>query len=75
MAQPLVIYTPEARADLLALESYVAVHDGEARAELVIGRIEETIRTLAYMPRMGRARPYLAYGTLAFAVHRRRPRS
>ena len=68
MAEPQVIYSPEARADLLALETYVAANDGEARAELIIGRIDETIFNLAYMPGMGRPRPYLDPGARAFAI-------
>ena len=43
MAEPQIIYSPEARADLLALETYIAAHDGEVRAELIISRIDETI--------------------------------
>jgi len=30
MAQPQVVYSTEARADLLALETYIAAHDGRA---------------------------------------------
>jgi plasmid stabilization system protein ParE len=58
MADPRVIYSPQARADLMAIETYIAANDGEARAELIIGRIDETIRNLAYMPGMGRSRAY-----------------
>ena len=68
MAEPQIIYSPEARADLLALETYIATNDGEARAELIIGRIDEAILNLAYMPGIGRPRPYLAQDARAFAV-------
>jgi toxin ParE1/3/4 len=67
-AVPQVVYSPEARADLLAIETYIAVNDGEARAELIIGRLAETILNLAYMPGMGRSRPYLASGARAFSA-------
>lgn len=68
MAEPQIIYSPEARADLLALETYIAANDGEARAELILGRIDEAIVNIAYMPGMGRPRPYLDPDTRAFAV-------
>jgi len=68
MAEPQIIYSAEARADLLALESYIAANDGEARAELIIGRIDEAILNLAFMPGMGRPRSYLDPGTRAFAA-------
>lgn len=68
MAQPQVIYSSEARADLLELETYIASHDGEARAELILDRLDETIATLAYMPGMGRPRPYLHRDARIFPV-------
>ena len=68
MAVPQVIYSPEARADLLAIETYIAVNDGDMRAELIIGRLDEAILNLAYMPGMGRLRRYLEPGVRAFAV-------
>ena len=68
MTDPQIIYSPEARADLLALESYIAANDGEARAELIIGRIDEAILNLAFMPGMGRPRAYLDPDSRAFAV-------
>jgi plasmid stabilization system protein ParE len=61
-----IIVSAEARADLLQLERYIAEHDGDLRAELVIGRIWETIRTLAFMPGLGSPRPYLTRKTRAF---------
>jgi plasmid stabilization system protein ParE len=68
MAQPQIIYSPEARADILALATYIARIDGEARAELIVNRIDETIQVLAYMPAMGRPRFYLARAARVFAV-------
>lgn len=61
-----ILVSPEAHADLLALERYIAERDGEPRAELILSRIEETIRTLAFMPGLGRPRPYLIRGARAF---------
>jgi toxin ParE1/3/4 len=63
-----IFISAEARADLLALERYVAEHDGQLRAELILGRIEESIRTLAFMPGLGRPRPYLKRGTRTFPI-------
>ncbi len=68
MAEPRIIYAPEARADFLALETYNAANDGEARAELIAARIDQTIINLAYMPGMGRQRPYLDAAARVFAV-------
>ena len=53
---------------MLELELYIAERDGESRAELILGRIEETIRTLAFMPGLGRARPFLNRHMRAFPV-------
>jgi len=63
-----IVYSAEARADLRALEDHIAERDGQLRADMVLGRIEETIHILAFMPGMGRPRPYLREGTRAFAV-------
>ena len=68
MAEPQVIYSADARSDLMAIENYIAANDGEARAELIIGRIDETILNLAYFPGMGRSRPYLEPDARAFAI-------
>ncbi|HEX3672981.1 MAG TPA: type II toxin-antitoxin system RelE/ParE family toxin [Rhizomicrobium sp.] len=66
MPQLQIIISVEARADLLQLERYIAERDGELRAELILGRIWETIRTLAFMPGLGSPRPYLNRKTRAF---------
>jgi plasmid stabilization system protein ParE len=53
---------------LCALEDYIAAHDGQLRADMILGRIEETIGTLAFMPGMGQTRSYLREGLRAFAI-------
>jgi toxin ParE1/3/4 len=63
-----IVYSAEARADLRALEDYIAAHDGQLRADMILGRIEETIGTLAFMPGMGRRRPEVEPGARAFSV-------
>ncbi len=68
MAQLQIIVSAEARADLLALGRYIAEQDGEPRAELILGRIEETIRTIAFMPGLGRPKPYLNRSARAFPL-------
>ncbi len=68
MTELRVVLTGEAEADLLALERYIAERDGKQRANMILGRIYETIRTLAFMPGMGRPSPYLETGTRSFAV-------
>jgi plasmid stabilization system protein ParE len=68
VAELRIVYSAKARADLRALEEYIAERDGKSRARMILGRIEETIRILAFMPGMGRFRPYLREGLLAFSV-------
>lgn len=68
MTEPQVTYSDEARAELAALANYIADQDGKKRAEMILGRIHGTIRTLAFMPGMGQARPYLREGMRAFVV-------
>jgi toxin ParE1/3/4 len=63
-----IVYAEKARADLRALEEYIAAHDGQLRADMILGRIEETIGTLAFMPGMGRPRPEVEPGARAFPV-------
>jgi plasmid stabilization system protein ParE len=63
-----IIVSAEARADLLGLERYISDRDGRLRAELILGRIEETIRMLAFMPGSGRPRRYLNRGTRVFPL-------
>ncbi|HEY4113535.1 MAG TPA: type II toxin-antitoxin system RelE/ParE family toxin [Rhizomicrobium sp.] len=63
-----IIVSTEARADLLALEQYITEHDGPMRAELILSRIEGVVRTLAFMPGLGRPRAFLERGTRAFPI-------
>ena len=69
MTLPNIVLSSEAHADLLDIEAYIAHQDGEARAEMVIGRLTQGIRSLAFMPGMGRTRPYLGRGTRAYCHH------
>ncbi len=70
MPQPRIVFSRRARTDLLEIESYIADVSGEQRAELVIGRIRSTIRTLSYRPAIGKPRSYTRKGELAFPVER-----
>jgi plasmid stabilization system protein ParE len=53
---PQIVLSADARADLRSIEEYITERSGRIRAEMVIGRIGETIRVLAFMPGMGRKR-------------------
>jgi toxin ParE1/3/4 len=64
--QPQIIISAEAHVDLLGLELHIADQDGQTRADLILGRIEETIRMLAFMPGLGRSRRYLGRSTRVF---------
>jgi len=66
MAELRIELSDEARSDIFALKAYITERDGQGRADLVLGRIEGTIRALAFMPGMGRSRHYLAHGLRAF---------
>jgi toxin ParE1/3/4 len=68
VAELQVILSDEARADLVALELYITDRDGEQRANMILGRIYGSIRTLAFMPGMGHSRSYLREGLRAFSV-------
>jgi plasmid stabilization system protein ParE len=63
-----ITYSAEAHTDLLSIQNYIAEKDGNARAAMVLGRIEEAIRLLAFMPGIGRTRAYLEPETRAFPV-------
>jgi plasmid stabilization system protein ParE len=47
---PQVVLSAKARADLQAIEDYIAEQSGPMRADMVLSRIEETMRVLAFMP-------------------------
>ncbi len=63
-----VVFTREARQDLLDLFQLVANDGGLDRAELVLRRIEATVAALADWPGIGRARDDLDGAPRAFAV-------
>lgn len=52
-AQYQVLLTDDASKDLESLYEYVAAHDGPARAEHVLDRIEKALRDLASFPDRG----------------------
>jgi toxin ParE1/3/4 len=62
------LISPRAKEDLKSIEAYIAEHDGEARADKVIERIDKTIDALAFMPGIGSRRSYLEPEDRAFAV-------
>lgn len=47
--------------------TFIAEHDGLGRADRVIERIKRAMDNLAFMPGLGRGRPYLDPGALAFS--------
>jgi toxin ParE1/3/4 len=53
MAQPRVILSPQAVADLDALETYISAESGTPRAQAVLARIYRSIGMLAYWPSAG----------------------
>ncbi len=66
--RPNIFFSRRARADLLEIQSYIIERDGEQRAELVMDRFRETIRTISYMPGIGSSRSYLDRKSRAFPV-------
>jgi plasmid stabilization system protein ParE len=68
VAQPTVVFSREARADLLQIEAYLAHNAGEQRAELALARIRSTITLLSYNPAIGAPRSYTKKGEFAFPV-------
>jgi plasmid stabilization system protein ParE len=71
MTLPNIVLSSEAHADLLDIEAYIVHQDGEARAEMVIGRLTQGIRSLAFMPGMGRTRRSGSEETLPHAAPNR----
>jgi plasmid stabilization system protein ParE len=65
---PLILISEQAKADLRAIESYIAAHDGEGRAAAFRSRLDRTMKNLAYIPGAGGRRPYLSRGQRAFPV-------
>lgn len=62
------VISPEALADLKLLEDYIAVHDGEARADKAVERINKAIDLLALMPGIGNTRYSFRSGRRSFSV-------
>jgi plasmid stabilization system protein ParE len=53
-----VVWSVTARAELVAIIKYIAERDGVLNAEKVHAR-NDTVSTLAFMPTVGRKKPYL----------------
>ncbi len=68
MAQPQFLLSPEALSDLENIAGYIALESGPARAEDVVARIERTLRTLAFMPGIGRQRRELDGNPFLFPI-------
>ncbi|MBC5767792.1 type II toxin-antitoxin system RelE/ParE family toxin [Ramlibacter albus] len=48
-----VILTPDAAADLEEIHEYIATHDAPAKADHVLGKIEEAVMGLERLPQRG----------------------
>jgi toxin ParE1/3/4 len=66
---PVIVKRPRAEADLLDIWSYIA-EDSVSRADAFVDRIDQTPRTLAGQPRIGRARDELADHLRSFPIGR-----
>ncbi|HWD27241.1 MAG TPA: type II toxin-antitoxin system RelE/ParE family toxin [Rhizomicrobium sp.] len=67
MASP-IIRSLLAERDLVELFDYIAVDASEDRAEAVLRRIDQTLETLAVMPRIGRVRGDLVGSPRSFSI-------
>jgi plasmid stabilization system protein ParE len=67
VAEARLTVSPEADADLAAIGTYIMERDGVARATGAIERIQRTMDNIAFMPGMGRHRPYLDKDMRAFS--------
>ncbi|MGP8188102.1 MAG: type II toxin-antitoxin system RelE/ParE family toxin [Terracidiphilus sp.] len=70
MSRP-VIFTPEAKDDLLDLYDYIADHGSPARALRYIERIEKTCMSLNTLPERGTRREDLRPGLRVLGFERR----
>ncbi|HWA92473.1 MAG TPA: type II toxin-antitoxin system RelE/ParE family toxin [Rhizomicrobium sp.] len=61
-----VVLSKDAEDDLDKIEAYIVEQSGELRAADVRSRLEKTMSNLAFMPGIGRERPYLDVGARAF---------
>ena len=66
MAAPRVVLSTKAKRDLADIEGYVLAQDGPLRADLVVERIETTLRNLAHNPAIGRPRPDISARKVLF---------
>ena len=66
-----VVFTPEARDDLLKLYDYIAEHGGPDRALGYIGRIEKACMSLRKIPERGTLRKDLRPGLRVMGFERR----
>lgn len=66
-----VVFSPEARDDLLRLYLFIAERSGEARALAYVDRIEAWCRGLATFPERGRRRDDLLPGLRVAGFERR----
>jgi toxin ParE1/3/4 len=60
--------SPKALEDIKAIEDDIAEQSGEARADVVVARIDKAMDTLTFMPGIGNPRAYLEAGVRAFSV-------
>ena len=68
MREPPIVTALDAERDLVELFDYIAGESGLDRAEAVLRRIDETLKMLARMPRVGRVRTDLDGSPRVFAV-------
>lgn len=68
MASASITLSRDAEQDLAELFDYIALDSGVDRAELVLRRIESTLRLLAEWPRSGRLHPELDGSPRIFSV-------
>ncbi len=66
-----VVYSPEARQDLLQLYTYIAGHSGPERARMYAARIEAHCMGLADFPERGTRRDDLRLGLRIMGFERR----
>jgi len=69
--QHAIIFTPEAKNDLLELYDYIADHSGPDRALRYLGRIEKICMSLQTLPERGSRRDDLRPGLRVMGFERR----
>lgn len=63
-------YTRHAREDLLDIWIYIAARNGEALADAIYDRIEQSCSSLEQHPQIGQARPDIAPDARAWVIER-----